>query len=146
MPLNLSAGEWITLAGVLAAVLIGIPSLIIGWLSYQRHADIEPWRLTKFSDEHWELERLHKRAVWITHFLNFHGGGVWVVNGMGLPGGTFTRGRRILLRLEPLVPGTQLTVFSRPATRKERRSDMVIAPEYHTAEGLSGDSWSANVY
>ncbi|MGX9901487.1 hypothetical protein ACW0JT_19210 [Arthrobacter sp. SA17] len=132
------------------SLLVAVIALVVAWLAFRHDRrnsqPKDPWKLTKLDNGLWELERLAQEEVWITHLLNFHGGEVIPVNGAGLPVFTFTAGRRMLLRFEPHIPGTELTVFSRPATNQELRDKLNIAPEYNTPEGMKTPVWSAHHY
>lgn len=147
---DLAVGEWIGLISLAVAVFLGIPGLILAWLAHKRERDTDPWKLTKLNTDVWELERRQKMSVWITHLLNFSGAEVQVLNGAGAPVFPYERGKKVSLRISPSIPGTQLTVFYRPVTRKERVDDLNIAPEYNTPDGMDSEAgiefWSASVY
>lgn len=83
--------------------------------------------------------------MFITLLLKFHGTQVVAVNDAGAPFGQFKRGRSVLLRLDPSISGTSLTVFYRRVKWNERK--LQVAPEYEDPEAITSHSnWSAPIY
>lgn len=137
-----------TLADVIAvaALVIGAAIAIYFGLHPRAPKPTEPWNLSKLGNGLWELERLGKQKVWITYLWNHHGGMVIPTNPAAAPVYPFEAGKKLLLRFDPMVPGTVLTVFYRPVTKEELKAKLNIAPEYNTPEAIREPSWSGHLY
>lgn len=125
--------------------LVAVLSLAVGVLAYRHQRGTEPWKLTKVGESLWSLERVGRREVFITHLLNFHGTEVKVMNDAGAAFGRFRRGSSVILRMDPSIPGTSLTVWYRRVSWSERKT--AYAPEYDDPTVIGKHlSWSAPIY
>lgn len=104
------------------ALLAAMAALVVAILDWQQITREEPWNLTKLDAEHWLLERVHRRKVWITGANAFHHSPVGFVNDAAHPTQIFRRGTRQVLRVEPNGVGSTLTVIYRNVKRGETRN------------------------
>ena len=100
----------------LAALAIACAAFLIAiadWLQLGREA---PWEATWGEEGILVLTRRHYWPVWIEGFLNFHGGGVSVVNDAAFPVTLMGRNSTVVLRMGAGGRGSALDVFYRRAT------------------------------
>lgn len=103
----------------LTALVIACVAFLVAvadWLQLGREA---PWEATWGEEGLVVLTRRHYWPVWIEGMLNFHGGGVAVLNDAAFPVGVMTRNSAIAISVGAGGRGTALHVFYRRATIKE---------------------------
>ncbi|WP_367404161.1 hypothetical protein, partial [Kocuria marina] len=103
----------LTSLAALAIACVAFLVAVADWLQLGREA---PWEATWGEDGILVLTRRHYWPVWIESFLNFHGGGVSVVNDAAAPVSLMSRNSTVVLRIGPGGRGTALNVFYRRAT------------------------------
>ncbi|MDA4827521.1 hypothetical protein QWJ06_04365 [Kocuria rhizophila] len=134
----------------LAALAIACAAFLIAiadWLQLGREA---PWEATWGEEGILVLTRRHYWPVWIEGFLNFHGGGVSVVNDAAFPVTLMGRNSTVVLRMGAGGRGSALDVFYRRATvwelTKKRLGHLHHNPHWSfTTMSTEKLSWSTPV-
>ncbi|MFB9164860.1 hypothetical protein [Arthrobacter psychrochitiniphilus] len=137
--------EFWTIVSAVSAIIAALGAIIVPIIIYKlSKRPTEPWELKRLEDTLWQLKYLGKSPVWVTYFLNFHGGPVTIMNGAGAPVMPWTHGRTEILRLGTQITGTELTVFYRDV--KPTEAELTMAPEYGTPDGMNSPLWSQSVW
>lgn len=104
------------------ALIVSLFALGVAILDWQQITREEPWKITKLDAEHWLLERVHRRRVFITSAFAFHHSTVEFVNDAAFPAAAFRRGTTAVLHMAANGRGRTLTIISRKARRGENNN------------------------
>lgn len=133
----------------LAALLISCVAFLVAiadWIQLGREA---PWQAAWGEDGIVVLTRRHYWPVWVEALVNFHGGGINVVNHAAFPAGIMHRNSTLVLHVGHGGRGSAIDVFYRRATLLEvirYRFGHPLPNPYWSLAGMDGKhQWSTPV-